>query len=200
MWARGGKVAITIGAALVTLVAAAPPAGAKGLPIASVSVSTATPTVRKPFTVTVRFEPGQDFGDYPWEDVEVSVLPAALTDAQGWPVASLDGRGKYIPIHRVGFGVFRGTAVVRHPGDFVIVDWSAVVIRHDRAQGIVNVGPNDATPVRLHVVRAAGASTAWWWIVGGIGVGLALGLLTVTRRRRVATAAEERAAPVYAGR
>ena len=148
----------------------------------------------------MRFEPGKDFGDYAWENSEVSVLPAALTDAQGWPVAPSYERGTPIPIHRVGFGVFRGTGVVRHPGDFVIVDWSAVVIRQDRAQGIVNVGANDATPVRLHVVRAASASS-WPWVVAGIAPALALvGAAFVLRRRRARHAPPAPEELVYAAR
>jgi hypothetical protein len=179
----GRRWAVAVGGVLALVVTATVPAGAKGLPIASVSVSTTTPTAGKPFTVTVRFLPGQDFGDYGWENEEVTVLPATRADARGWPL-SFEDRGRAIPIHRVGFGVFRGTAVVRTPGDYVVVDGSAVIERIDRAQGIVNVRGPYAFPVRIRVVRASSGSSFPWAPVG-LGAAAVVGLLAITRARRM---------------
>ncbi|HEX4493153.1 MAG TPA: hypothetical protein VH914_18265 [Acidimicrobiia bacterium] len=202
MWERGGKAVVALGALALAIVGVAPPAGAKVLPIASVSVSTPTPTVGKPFTVGVRFQPGKDFGDYPWENNEVFVLPAARADAQGWPLSNED-RGKAIPIHRVAFGRFRGTAVVRTPGDYVVIDGSGLSARVERAQGVVNIPGTYASPVRLHVVRAATGS-AWPSIVVTVAIVVALAvaalMVAMRRRRRAPGTVPEAEELVYAGR
>jgi hypothetical protein len=198
MWAGARRWGFAVGAALAIVLAIAAPADAKGLPIAAVSVSTTTPTAGKPFTVTVRFLPGQDFGDDGWENDEVTVLPASRADAQGWPRSDQD-RGRAIPIHRIGFGVFRGTAVVRTPGDYVVIDGSALIQRIDRAEGIVNVRGPYALPVRMRVARAHESSFPWLPV--GMGTAVLLGLFALTRtRRRGRDFQTEPEELVYAGR
>jgi len=184
MAARVARVIAAAGLVAGTIVARAPGAGANGLPIASVSVSTPTPTVGEPFTVTVRFRPGEDYFDAGWEDYEIRLLTAARADAQGWP-QSHDDLGKPIPIRRVAFGVFRGTAVVRTPGDYVVLDGSTLSARSARALGVVHPVGGSAAPVRVHVIPPHRARSApLWLIVGAIVAGLTVLVLAATARRR----------------
>jgi hypothetical protein len=208
VWDRGGMRRMLAGSAVVVgvLATTAPPAGAKGLPIASVSVSTATPTVGEPFTVTVRFRPGLDYIDAGWEDFEIFLLSAARTDAQGWPLVPGE-QGKSIPIRRVGFGVFRGGAVVHTPGEYVLLDTSSLSAHIQRAQHFAIINGGDASPVRVNVVAPARASHTTTWLVVGAGAFLLAGaIVTTRRRRRSASEPEELAPPVsrwadgYAGR
>lgn len=174
-----------VGAALAV---AAPSAGAKVLPIASVHTSTTTPTAGTPFAIVVRFQPGKDFIDAGWEDDEVTIRPASDLDASGWPT---DYSGIRVPIHRFRFGGFRGTATVRTPGDYVIVDSSGVSAHQEILEGVVNVAPGPA-PVRIHVVAAtvahpAGHDDRTVVIIGG-AVLLVLVLLGALVRRGARTA------------
>jgi hypothetical protein len=166
--------------AAAALAMAAPPAGAKGLPIGSVSVS----------TVTVRFRPGLDYIDAGWEDFEIFLLSAARTDAQGWPLVPGE-HDKSIPIRRVGFGVFRGTAVVRTPGEYVVLDTSSLSAHIQRAQHFAIINGGDASPVRLHVVAPARASHTTTGLVVGGGAVLLAAAIVMTRRRRAGSEPEE---------
>jgi hypothetical protein len=181
---------------------AASAAGAKVLPIGSVHASTTAPTAGRPFTIVVRFRAGLDFVDAGWENFEISIVPAADTDARGWPRGG--GVGQRVPIHRVAFGVFRGTATVRAPGDYVIVDNSSVAARVDRLEGVVNIAAG-APPVRIHVAAVAIPSKhARSWtasdrpvVAVAIGAAIGGGLLGLRRRRRrPAVASPQPGAPV----
>lgn len=175
---------------------------AKVLPIESVRVTTARPTVRQPIAVELRFIGGGNLGDYAWENLEVYVLPAALTDANGWPVRrgvassfTYDANGqpqrvsnKNIPIELrlQRDGVYRGQFSVEVPGDYVVLDQSAVLARSDPA---VNLVRPTAVPVRVHVAAAPATSTAWWpWlVVGGAILAVLVFVMLLPRRSRSRT-------------
>ena len=122
---------------------------AKILPVTSIEVTTVQPTVGHRVDVLVRFAPNFKLGDAEWENHEVSVIPTSKADAKGWPLDRTD-RGTPVPLRRIGKGVFRGTFVVRQPGDYVVFAWSSVYAREDRLHGVVTKG-HYATPVRLRI-------------------------------------------------
>ena len=171
--------AVVIAGAAVSV--GAPVAGAKILPIASVQTSTSAPTAGVPFSVVVRLRAGRDFVDAGWENVEITIHPVSDLDAQGWPAYG----GTAVPIHRVGFGVFRGTATVRTPGDYVVADTSAIFAREEVRQGAVDILPGPA-PVRIHVVAVAHSSSHHAAVLVAVGAALlllALGGAFAMRRR-----------------
>jgi hypothetical protein len=114
------------------------------------------PTVGYRVDVLVRFGPNFELSDAEWENHEVSVIPAGRADAKGWPL-DRTVRGTLVPLRRISKGVFRGTFVVRRPGDYVVFAWSSVYAREDRLHGFVTKG-HYATPVRFRVF--GGATTA----------------------------------------
>src|SRR5690242_8444895 len=116
------------------LVAGGGPAAAKMLPFDRAVVTTQHPRAHQPVDVVVRFGNGFDIGDYAWENDEVSVLPASHTDSGGYPLDRND-RGIAIRLHHIAKGTYRGSFVVPTAGDYVIVDWSSVFEREDRAIG-----------------------------------------------------------------
>jgi hypothetical protein len=171
-------------------------AGAKILPVTSVSLAPAQPAIGQPFDVVVRFAPGFHIGDYPWENDEVVLLPAAQTDSAGWPRVH-DFGGTPVPLRSISNTVYRGHATVDRPGDYVVVARSSVYAHEDDLQGFVSRPL--APPVRVHVA-AAPESSSWsgwpgwsgWstWSAVALAIALAIGLaigvaLTLRTRRRV---------------
>jgi hypothetical protein len=185
----------------IALVWPADAAFAKILPVTSIEVTTAEPTVGHRVDVRVRFAPNFKLGDAEWENYEVSVIPTSNADATGWPLNRTD-RGTPVPLRRISTGVFRGTFVARKPGDYVVFAWSSVYAREDRLHGVVTKG-HYATPVRLRigggetaasrrVARAAAATSSQsslaLWIpasILSIGIGAGLTIRRVRSRRRV---------------
>lgn len=175
------------------LVWTADAAFAKILPVRSIEVTTAQPTVGHRVNVLVRFGPDFKLGDAPWENFEVSVLPMRRTDASGWPLG-LSDRGTAVPLRRVSQGVFRGTFVIREPGQYAVFAWSSVYAREDRSRGVVTKAPF-AAPVRLRIGRDASAATdrapfsplPVWFAASAlaIGTGAALTVRRLRSRRRV---------------
>ena len=155
MGSRGRRLAVAIGAAAVGVLLGTSGAEAKILPVDSVAVLTAQPTAGHPVEVVVRFGQNFDLGDYAWENDEVSLFPAARTDATGWPLDRND-RGAPVHLHRVSKGVYLGSFVVAKAGDVVVVDWSSVYAKDDHASGVVTTR-SYAAPLR---VRIAGAPSA----------------------------------------
>jgi hypothetical protein len=204
MSAVGRRLTIVAVAASAALLLFAAPALAKALPVDSVVVETPRPEAGQPVAVVVRFGDNFDLGDYAWENAEVSALPTARTNPQGWPLDRND-RGVPIKLHRVGKGMYRGSFVVVSPGDYVLVDWSSVYAKDDRAAGVV-VTRTYPTPIKVHVrassaqVRATGSAAApkarasrlkdplvrSVIAVGGFGV-VASALLLLRRRYRANT-------------
>jgi len=176
--------------AAVGVIVAVGSAGAKGLPIESVSVATVQPHAGQPVAVVVRFAPGFKLGDeYAWAAHEIAAFPAARTDRDGWPLDRTDA-GLPIALHRVSDTVFRGSFTVADPGEYVIISWSAFYSHEDRNRGIV-VTREYPIPLRLHVPDAptaltgsSGTSTpAVGLIAAFVGVSLAVvGIWSVRRR------------------
>ena len=137
-------------------------AAAKGLPVTSVEVTTAKPTVGKPIEVIVRFGRGFDLADAEWENWEVSVVPKAETDAHGWPSdprgwpSSATFRGVPVRLRHIGTGTYRGSVVIRRPGDYTVVDWSHVHAA-DAFRADITDKHDYLAPVPLHVASAVPA-------------------------------------------
>jgi len=147
-------------------------AGAKGLPVESVSVATVQPHAGQPVFVVIRFAPGFKLGDEDaWAAHEIAAFPKARTDREGWPLDRTDA-GLPIALHRVSDTVFRGSFAVADPGDYVIVSWSSFYSYEDRGRGIV-VTREFPTPLRLHIADAPTAVTG-----SGATSTLAIGLIT----------------------
>jgi hypothetical protein len=185
------------------VVVAAESAAAKGLPVESVSVSTAQPQTGQPIDVVVRFERGFDLGDeFAWASGEIAVYPAARTDSSGWP---LDGNGSGLPIqlHRVSQGVFGGSFTVTDPGEYVLVSRSASISHGDRLQNGGRCRPcvwrDNVAPVRLHVADGAttptGSSGTPMLAIGvtaaSVAVIVAAAFLWLARRRGLRQRPEE---------
>jgi len=157
---RSTSTRIVIAASLVAaaLAVSMDAAAAKILPVASVAVVTPRPTTGGPIEVALRFAKGTPigFGDAPWENFEVSVIPKSRADANGWPL-DIGDRGFPVPLRYVGQGVFHGSVVIDQPGDYVVVDWSSVYARDDRLAGVATLRRYPA-PVRLRVNDAASPS------------------------------------------
>jgi hypothetical protein len=183
----------------IALLWQAGPAFAKILPVTSIEVTTVHPTVGHRVDVLVRFAPNFTLGDAEWENHEVSVIPTSNADARGWPLDRGD-RGIPVPLRRIGTGVFRGTFVVRRPGDYFVFAWSSVYARDDRLLGVVTKG-HYATPVRLRIdanaptaaqrVARTGAHTSSptslaLWVAASV---LTIGIVTRLAIRRVRSTA-----------
>src|SRR6476660_619983 len=95
------RLVMVVAALSMCAVVSAPASSAKVLPIESVKVTTQQPTAGQPIEVELRFLGGGNLGDYGWENLEVYVLPAALTDANGWPLYT-DRDGSDIRIDTAG--------------------------------------------------------------------------------------------------
>jgi hypothetical protein len=198
----GTRIVVATAVVAIALVWQADAAFAKILPVTSIEVTTAHPTVGHRVDVRVRFASTFTLGDFAWENYEVSVIAASRADAAGWPLDRTD-HGTPVPLRRISTGLFRGTFVAREPGDYVVFAWSSVYAREDRLHGVVTKG-HYATPVRLRigggataasqrVERAAAAQTSSprfvaLWIPTAIlliGVGAGLTIRRVRSRRRV---------------
>jgi hypothetical protein len=173
------------------------PAGAKALPVVSVTVTTKTPTVGKPIAVVMRFGAHQDLGDFDWENAEVATIPLDRADASGWPLRS-DDVGTALRLHRVGFGEYQGSFTVRRGGWYVVFDRSSRIVHGDGlvANGLspaayappvkvfVAGSPSDRAIAATHGKKATGAG--WlWWLLGAVLFGLVvIGAAMVVGRRR----------------
>jgi hypothetical protein len=124
---------------------------AKILPVDSVEIVSGHPTAGHPIQVLVRFGDNFDLGDYPWENSEVAVVPADRTDANGWPLDRND-RGIAVPLRRVSKGAYRGTFIVKAPGNYVVFAWSSVYAREDRMLGVVTKRTY-ANPVKIRIAK-----------------------------------------------
>jgi hypothetical protein len=186
---------VAVGVVGVALLLGDGVAAAKVLPVDSVAVVTAQPKDGQPVDVVVRFGQNFDLGDFAWEDNEVAVFPAARTDANGWPLDRND-RGAPVKLRRVGRGVYRGAFVVADAGEYVLVDWSSVAAKEDRASGVVTTR-SYAAPVRVRIAGATSAAPASGsgsasrdhWALGAAGliacVVAGAGVAAWRRRRRV---------------
>src|SRR5258706_7449645 len=130
----GTRIVLATALVAIALLWQADAAFAKILPVTSIEVTTVRPTVGHRIDVLVRFAPNFNLGDAAWENYEVSVMPSSKADARGWPLDHGD-RGTPVPLRRIAKGVFRGTFVVRRPGDYFVVAWSSVYARQDRLRG-----------------------------------------------------------------
>jgi hypothetical protein len=180
----------------IALLGQADAAFAKILPVTSIEVTTVRPTVGHRVDVLVRFAPNFTLGDAEWENYEVAVMPAGKADARGWPLDPAD-RGTPVPLRRIGKGVFRGTFVMRRPGDYFVFAWSSVYAREDRLHGVVTKG-HYATPVRLRIdgnasiaaqrvartatPKSSPTSLALWVAASVLGIGIAARLTIRSRR------------------
>jgi hypothetical protein len=135
------------------VVAWAVSAGAKALPVVSVTVTTKSPTVGKPIEVLMRFAAHQDLGDFDWENAEVATIPLDRADSSGWPLRS-DDIGTALRLHRVGFGEYRGSFTVRRGGWYVVFDRSSRIVHED---GLVVNGLSPAAYARPVKVFVAGS-------------------------------------------
>jgi hypothetical protein len=170
-------------------------AGAKELPVAAVEVSTRKPTAGQPFTVVMRLSAGLDMPDAGWEDFEVLIMPAARTDAEGWPRESTFW-GTPVSLRRTAPGAYRGSVTVDHPGAYFAIARSAIVARRDRLNGVVAIQhAATALPVRLRVVAPPTAEAAatrpvdhsrWSAVIAGFAVAAALMTGMYGRARRTA--------------
>ena len=179
------------------VVAGVVPAGAKALPVVSVTVTTRSPTVGKPIAVLMRFAAHQDLGDFAWENAEVATIPLDRADSSGWPLRS-DDIGTALELHRVGFGEYRGSFTVRRGGWYVVFDRSSRIVQAD---GLVVNGlspaayalpvkvfvagsPSDAAIASTRGTKPSGAGSSWW-LVGAVLFGLAgvCAAFVVGRRR-----------------
>jgi hypothetical protein len=164
MSSLAGRLMLCVGLGALGVVVAAGSAAAKGLPVESVSVSTAQPQTGQPIDLVVRFERGFDLGDeFAWASGEIAVYPAARTDRNGWRLDRND-RGLPIQLHRVSRSVFGGSFTVTDPGEYVLVSRSASISHDDR----LRLGPHacrgcvwreNVAPVRLHVADGATTQT-----------------------------------------
>ncbi len=155
MRSLGRTLMLCAGVAAVGILVAVGPASAKGVPVGSVSVSTAQPQAGQPVEVVVRFADGFDLGDeFGWASGEIAVFAAARTDSSGWPLDRNDP-GLPVRLHRMSKGVYRGSFTVAQPGEYVVVSRSAIVSHEDRLRGFV-ARPDFPVPLRVHVVSATG--------------------------------------------
>jgi hypothetical protein len=137
----------------VGLLAASGSAGAKELPVAGLAVTTRHPAAGRPIDVVVEFGPGFALANVTAvTDFEVSVLPAGRADDHGWP-RDRDRLGAPVVIHAVSATEYRGSFVVRHPGDYFLVSRSGVYAREDATAGVTVTQPYVA-PVRVRVGRS----------------------------------------------
>lgn len=156
MSSLGRRLLMCVGLAAVGLVLAVGPAGAKGLPIESVSVSSARPQTAQPVDVVARFGRGFNLGDeFAWASHEIAVFPVTRTDRNGWPV-DRDDPGLPVQLHPVGNGVYRGSFTVADAGQYVVVSWSAFYAHEDPLSGVTETRDY---PVPL-TIRVAAAATA----------------------------------------
>lgn len=194
MVARVALALVLCGAVAVASIA---PAGAKALPVVSVTVMTKSPTVGKPIAVLMRFAAHQDLGDFAWENAEVATIALDRADASGWPLRS-DDMGTALKLHRVGFGQYRGSFTVRRGGWYAVFDRSSRIVRAD---GLVVNGLSPAAyapPVKVfvfglssgtatasnHGTKAAGAGS-WLLLLPAVLLGLvAISAAAVLVRRR----------------
>jgi hypothetical protein len=154
MRSLGRRLMLCAGVAAVGALVAAGSASAKGLPVGSVSVSTAQPQAGQPVEVVVRFADGFDLGDeFGWASGEIAVFAVARTDSSGWPLDRNDP-GLPVRLRRMSKGVYRGSFTVADPGEYVVVSRSAIVSHEDRLRGFV-ARPDFPVPLRVHVVSAA---------------------------------------------
>jgi hypothetical protein len=200
------RLAVAIGAAGVGVLLSSSAAEAKILPVDSVAVVTAHPKAGHPVDVVVSFGENFDLGDFAWENGEVSVLPAARTDVNGWPldrtITDVDGwpldrtiAAIPVKLHRVSKGVYRGSFIVTQPGEYVVVDWSSFYAKEDRARGVV-MTRSYAAPIRVRIYAAmqahapsvSGSTSHDHLTLGGavlIGcVAMAAGVAAICLRRR----------------
>jgi hypothetical protein len=149
----GTRIILATTVAAMTLLGQADLAFAKILPVTSIEVTTVHPAVGQRVDLLVRFAPNFTLGDAAWENHEVSVIPTGKADAMGWPL-DLGDRGTPVRLRRIDKRVFRGTFVVRRPGDYFVFAWSSVYAREDRLHGVVTKA-HYATPVRLRIDATA---------------------------------------------
>ncbi len=196
------RLALAIGAAGVGVLLSSSAAEAKIPPVQSVAVVTPHPQAGHPVDVVVRFGNNFDLGDFDWENGEVAVLPAARTDVHGWPLDRND-RGVPVRLHRVSKGVYRGSFLVTQPGEHVVIAWSSVSAKADRARGVVMTG-RYAAPLRVridattqaHAPSISRSTSDDHLTLGGalpIGcVAIAAGVAAICLRRRRARRSVER--------
>jgi hypothetical protein len=147
------RIGLTLTVVAVLGLSSAQTADAKVLPVLSIGVVTPKPTAGSPTQVLVRFGENFDLADAPWENLEVSVVSADRTDANGWPLDRND-RGTLVPLRRIGKGEYRGSVVVDRSGDYVVFAWSSVYAREARIQGVVTKF-HYAAPVRFRMGSVA---------------------------------------------
>lgn len=147
------RIGLTLTLVAVMVLSSAQTADAKVLPVLSIGVLTPKPTTGSPTQVLVRFGENFDLPDAPWENLEVSVVSADRTDANGWPL-DRNYRGRLVPLRRIGKGAYRGSVVVDRSGDYVVFAWSSVDAREGRLQGVVTK-LDYAAPVRFRVGSVA---------------------------------------------
>jgi hypothetical protein len=183
------RIVIVVAALSAWTVMSAHGASAKLLPIESVRVTTQRPMVGAPIEVELRFIGGGNLGDYAWENMEVYVLPLARTGAGGWPLSVADA-GVAVRLRLSAGNVYRGRFTVHEPGDYMVLDRSAVLARGDPA---VNLRRPTAVPVHVLVLAPASARVvgpptrdrAWLWgVLAGVAVVVAMIVAGAVRRRR----------------
>jgi hypothetical protein len=193
---RLARVAAVSVLSATAVVAAVTPAGAKALPVVSVTVTTKSPTVGEPIAVVMRFAAHQDLGDFDWENAEVATIPLGRADASGWPLQT-DDIGTALKLHRVGFGVYQGSFTVQRGGWYVVFDRSSRIVHGDGL--VVNGLPPAAyaLPVKVFVAgspseRAVAtthgkkaSSAGWlWWLFGAALFGLVVAAAAMVAGRR----------------